>query len=353
MIDKNQHLVEWIRNKAEHEFRDDVALVLLYGSYVNNTTHRLSDVDCYFIPKNDKGYGFARTFIMGDVGYDIFPMSWERVEGLAEVKEFLLPLLGNSIILHADSIEDETRFMRLRDRLRNHLSDAGFMHGKAVENFRKAEISLSRAGGNDLAVVRKQAGLMLFGLHDAIAFANQTYFTRGLKKQFEDLKKFKRIPKDYFPLYLSLVGETDPDRIRSKASELLAAVAAFLDIREYPHLPALKPAPATGIPDYAELAGFYEEAVSTFNKIYVNCDEGEHLMAFVNAVCLQHILDDDIPPMTGLEPSRLLAAYDKSDLSKLKRQTKEYETKFVRFIEAGGGVITRYDDFDAFLAANP
>ncbi len=353
MIDKNQHLVEWIRNKAEHEFRDDVALVLLYGSYVNKTTHRLSDVDCYFIPKNEKGYGFARTFIMGDVGYDIFPMSWERVEGLADVKEFLLPLLGNSIILHADSIEDETRFMRLRDRLRNHLSDTGFMHEKAVENFRKAELSYSRAGGDDLSVVRKQAGLMLLDLHDAVAFANQTYFTRGLKKQFEDLKKLRRIPRDYFPLYLSLVGETDPDRIRSKAAELLATVAAFLGISEQPRIPAKKPAPPAAVPNYPELVGFYEEAVSTFNKIYVNCDEGEHLMAFVNAVCLQHVLDDDIPPMAGLEPSRLLAAYDKTDLSKLKHKAKEFEARFVAFIEAGGGVITRYADFDAFLAANP
>ena len=47
---------------------------------LSGTMNRLSDVDCYFIPKTERAYSFARTFMIEGVGYDIYPMSWERLE---------------------------------------------------------------------------------------------------------------------------------------------------------------------------------------------------------------------------------------------------------------------------------
>lgn len=40
------------------------------------------------------------------------------------------------------------------------------------------------------------------------------------------------------------------------------------------------------------LAGLYEEISSTFNKIYVCCENGNYILAFLSAVCLQRELDD-------------------------------------------------------------
>ena len=61
--------------------------MVVYGSYVYSTEDPLSDVDFYFIPGSDRAYQLARTFIIEDIGYDLFPMKWERIEGLATLKE--------------------------------------------------------------------------------------------------------------------------------------------------------------------------------------------------------------------------------------------------------------------------
>ena len=46
----NDKIVSWIINKVKTEYADDISIVLIYGSYVNGTANRKSDVDCYFIP---------------------------------------------------------------------------------------------------------------------------------------------------------------------------------------------------------------------------------------------------------------------------------------------------------------
>lgn len=73
--DINDKIVAWIINKVKTEYADDISLVLIYGSYINGTAHSKSDVDCYYIPKTERGYHLAADFIIDSVGYDIFPVS--------------------------------------------------------------------------------------------------------------------------------------------------------------------------------------------------------------------------------------------------------------------------------------
>lgn len=90
----NDKLVQWIVNKVKTEYANDASLVLIFGSYVNGTANSKSDVDCYYIPKSEHGYNLAVDFIIEDVGYDIFPISWERVENIANLSENMSPLVG-------------------------------------------------------------------------------------------------------------------------------------------------------------------------------------------------------------------------------------------------------------------
>ncbi len=56
-------------------------------------------MDCCFIPKTERGYEMAAGFILEGVGYDIFPMSWERIERIACLRENLTPLVGDAEII--------------------------------------------------------------------------------------------------------------------------------------------------------------------------------------------------------------------------------------------------------------
>lgn len=41
MNNDHEKILRWIQETVECDYREDIALVLIYGSYVNGTIHRL------------------------------------------------------------------------------------------------------------------------------------------------------------------------------------------------------------------------------------------------------------------------------------------------------------------------
>ena len=119
----NEKLVTWIEEKVKSEYADDISLALLYGSFVNGTANSRSDIDCYFIPRTERGYRLAGTFMIAGVGYDIFPIDWERVRNIANLEEGLLPLVGDVKVLYSSSEEDLGRFRGLQVQMKDNLAD--------------------------------------------------------------------------------------------------------------------------------------------------------------------------------------------------------------------------------------
>lgn len=68
------------------------------------------------------------------------------------------------------------------------------------------------------------------------------------------------------------------------------------------------------------LAGLYEEISSTFHKIYVCCENGNYILAFLSAVCLQRELDE--AKRAGSPSYDLLSYFDYRELGKLATHKK-------------------------------
>jgi len=101
----NKQLANWAIKKIEAEYKDDVCLLL------EHMTHKLEkDADAttfgFYIPATNRANGLARTFIIGGIGHDLFPMSWARIEGMADVKDYNTTCLRDTKILWARSDED-------------------------------------------------------------------------------------------------------------------------------------------------------------------------------------------------------------------------------------------------------
>lgn len=353
MNNNRDKIVRWIQETVERDYRDDIALVLIYGSYVNGTTHRLSDVDTFFIPKTNRGYSFARTFIIGDIGYDIFPMSWERVSRIAEIHEHLLPLLGDSVILYSSTKEDEERFLSLRTQMRTLLDDKVYMHKQAVIMLEKAvENLLMTKSKVNLHEVRLEAGRVFLALADAVAYANETYFHQGLKKHLHNLYSFSKIPDNFMLYYDECIRANKVDDIIKTILSAIEVTAKFLEV-PYPSEISVSSAVMQKPRkiDFFELASFYEELVSAINKIRINIEEGDWRMAFVNGVCLSNALEE-ITAEFGLKSMPVLEEYDADDLPRFLIAIEEMESQLIQMIESGGGVIHRYADFDTFIKEN-
>ena len=350
----NERLMDWLSARAQRAYREDIALILAYGSAVNGTANPRSDLDCYFIPATERGNGFGLDFILNGIGYDIFPMSWERVEGIAALREVLSPLVGDVKVLYCRNEEDLARFRGLQRRLQANLGDRAYTQGIARERFALAcGLYRQMEGGGRFARLRALAGQLIMALADMIAVANGDYFHYGLKKQPEELERFAARPEGFLEDYRGVMRAEDGPEIMGICLRMLERVGQQLGLAPEPVAAgaAETAEPAPGEPDYGELADIYMEICSTFNKIYACHGSGNPELAFLSAVCLQRELDE-LAQEYGIPACDILGAYRYSDLEPLAAAAKRAEEALVQTIQQGGGHIQRYHSLEAFFAAN-
>lgn len=347
----NDKLVKWIVNKVKTEYANDVSLVLIYGSYVNGTANSKSDVDCYYIPKSERGYNLAVDFIIEDVGYDIFPISWERVEKIADLHENMSPLVGDAHIIYANSEDDVERFKMMQARLKSNLLNDKYVIEIAASRCEKAGMLCTMLNQNHGASeVRKIAGFITMTLADAVAVYNHDYYHFGLKKQFEDLQnKIPNVPRNIADGYQNVIKAVDIDDVAKYAIKMFEDVCEYLGITFTLQEVSEHKSREVNKVDASWLASLYEEISSTFNKIYVCCETGNYILAFLSAVCLQGDLDD--AKEAGCPVYELLNDFNYNELDKLSETTRRVENDFVQLITDYGGRIKKYDCFEQFESA--
>lgn len=348
----NDKITNWIVNRAENNYADDIALILLYGSYVNGTANAKSDVDCYFIPRTEHGYQFATDFIIQDIGYDIFPMNWERVEGIASLKEMLIPCVGDVKVLYYHSLEELEKFKKLQQQLQDNLKNQEYTRKIAKEKFECAcKLYSQLKNYNKLMEARFFAGNIIMTLADAIAIYNQDYFHFGLKKQYEDLHRFENIPANFIEEYTNVIKSEKIEEIKVHCQNLIKEFADFTawELIEdgQKQEEKITTESVNKITDFYFLARLYEEISSTFNKIYICAETGNYILAFLSAVCLQGELKE-ISQEQGIVCYDILSSYNYKDLGKLAEITRKVEQDFVQTITNSGEKINRFLDFEEF-----
>ena len=349
----NDKVVEWITNKVKTEYASDISLVLVYGSYINGTANDKSDVDCYYIPKTERGYNLGIGFIIDGVGYDLFPISWERVVRIADLQEGLLPLVGDVQVIYCEDLCDLERFKDIQSKLHSNLANDEYVKDIARKRCEDANrmCELIKLGGS-LSEVRKIAGHIIMTLADAVAIYNHDYFHFGLKKQYENLESnFPDVPQNIVTGYKQVVTSLNENDVIDRTIDLLKKVCDYMQITVESQVDIIsnKVTVAEGI-NASWLAGLYEEISSTFNKIYVCCESGNYILAFLSAVCLQRELDD--AKEAGSPSYDLLSYFDYRELGKLAERTRMIETDFVELITNNGGNIKAYANWEQFVQAN-
>lgn len=347
----NDAVTQWILNKVTSEYSEDISLVMLYGSHINGTAGEKSDVDCYFVPKTNRGYDLAVTYILDGVGYDLFPMPWQRLEDISGLKGSLLPLVGDTQMLYCHSPEDVARFEKLREQLLHNLASKEHTRKAVEDKCLEAARCISRMQNTThLCTLRKYAGVVVMLLAEAIAFRHGDYYHRGLKKQYQDLCRFPGVPQQIQDGYRNVIEAHGSEAILARTKAYFHDVCHYLDF--FPaHPEKAEEADTTpAVCNAAAMAGLYEEICSTFQKVYLCCDSGNHILAFLSAVCLQHELD--YAKSLGCPEYDLLRCWDHQNLPSFSENLLHIELDLVQWIENNGGILKRFATFAEFEAAN-
>ena len=278
----------------------------------------------YFVPRTERAMEFARTFIIGGVGYDIYPRSFENLARLAALDDPLTPCLADAHVIFGDAAA-LAKLHELQEILRRHLADAAYMRAVAEKRFTEA--------CENVAV----PGYLLTLLSEVIAALNSSYFRYGIKRQYAELAAMPAKPADFLAGYDAIVQ--NPTRDNCEA--LFHMVGTFAGFAVTPA--AADAAEVQKAQDAADVASLYEEISSTFGKIYTAAELGDARYAFLAASCLAGEL-----AWTGWRLPSLMGAWNAEDLPAFAAHTQAVEAALVHEIEARGAKIRRYADFTEF-----
>ena len=340
-MNNSEFVTNWVLDTVRKDYAEDIALV------VSHTTLRLDDSERtvgYFVPITERGEKFGRTFILDGVGYDIWGISWDRLERFAELEEYNITCLADGELLYARTDDDAQRFNELKKRQADRLSDHATMRKNALiayEQAKKIFFETLFAEGGD---VKMGAGYVLDYLAQAIAFTNLRYFRKAQTDQLGELSTMKDVPPDFPQLYRDVIGESIPETQKKLCYEALCMVRQFLQAQ-----PALDDtADRKKSADFQMLAEWYAELSYTWLRIRRYAAAGDAVKTFMWGIMLQHELNgvcDDF----GLEKMDLMASYDANRLPEFADRADRLEESVRAIITEGGGIIHAYKNAEEFL----
>ena len=336
-------LADWAIRKIEAEYQDDVCLLL--GRWTRHLDRDQEELGFhYYVPATSRSNGLARTFIIDGIGYDLFPMTWERVERMAEVRGDNPVNLDTAVILYARTDGDRQRFVSLQARLHANLQNPHFMYHRALEALDTAmRIHREMLFEEDLRTVRESAGYICMNAANAVAFTNGQYL--DMPDHGKALRSIKNVPAGFINRYEQIIRAGTADEQQRLCHDLIAVTRRFLDERD-PN--AVR---RTSAPDYSELAFWYQELSYTWRRVYYWCDRNDPVNAYLWCCFLQNEVDK-VGADFGIDDLDMLSAFDAGDLPAFRKRAECVEQRIVAAIEAHGATIESYASVEEFLQRN-
>ncbi|BBF42648.1 hypothetical protein lbkm_1332 [Lachnospiraceae bacterium KM106-2] len=340
-------LIEWAKQKIEREFHDDVALLIGQLGACKIPTDEQNVAFDFFVPNTEKGYRLAKTFVIEDMGYDLFPICWERLENIADLNETITFALAKGVVLYARTEEDKQRFLSIQKRLNDHLNDRDYCYRKCLEQVDVAmEIYKTMSFDKDICHVRKAAGGIMQYLSMALATWNHTYLGKSysLVEYGTEIHSYEEKPDGFEAGIEAITNENNMINLKLLSQGLIQSVRDFFASKI-----VIKKAEQKEY-HYEDLAEWYYEARYTFRRLQYYCQDKNAMIAY-QLGCYLQIEFDSIQEEFGLKDLDLLGSYHSLDLSILQGKAEQLESYIVSVLKENNVTLRIYDSISEFLEA--
>lgn len=329
----DRELRTWLINKIDNEYKGEVSLVIA----------RKAQAFEYFIPACEHGNNLATTFIIGEMGYDLYPMSWNRLEGIASLDEGMTFSLDDTEVIYAKSEADIERFEKIKERLVYNLSNKEYTYKRALIKINSAmDLYKTMMFEKSFGKVRKAAGAIVQNLYEAIAMFNGAYTTKdfGSEERLSQIKGFEQLPINFEKNYKLLTIKNDINSLNSVVYDLINETRNFFK--------TFKQENEIVKFDYEQLARWYEEMREVFSNIEQACKNKKHIECFSWGCYLQIELDI-LSDEAGLKNIDILGEYNHEFLKDFEEVVKEAEDYIVEVIRRNGILLRKYSNIEEFL----
>jgi len=327
--------------KIKKDYKDDISLVVMMGSRLYDDTHAKSDLDLYFIPKTKRGENLGLVFIMDGIGFDFWPISWERIEKIARYDERITSIITEGQVLYSGSDNDLKRFNLIKEKISYDLEPEEFFE-KAMHKMKDIyEPYYAMQYERDyIAIVRLQGVKILYTITEVIALVNNTFIKRGRKHLKSEILEMKDIPRDFEELYDQFFVENNPHHLVEVVSDLIRNTKYMLKELDFYTKPK----------SFKEnMHGFYEEIINHYNKIERACEIGDHVTAMLAAAEINIEMEwafQDTEEIIEVLPG-MLPAYDASNLERFCERAKIHHNNFLGLLDHYEVEVRHFADFKA------
>lgn len=340
-----QPVLDVIIQKIKKDYRDDVAIVVVMGSHLYQETHPKSDLDMYYIPKTNRGYELGCVFIMDGIGFDLWPISWERIERIAKHEERIGSIVSEGQVVYYGNEDDLKRFNEFRDMANDQSNPGHFIYRarQQIKHVYQDLYALDQA--STLSKTRDHAIQIIYGITFSLALLNQTPIKRGRAKLLNEILSMSYVPKEFEKHYRNVFASTNAEDIKYAVHQLVSSSQTLTNERWYDLI------------DHSfqdEANGFYEELINHYNKIERAFHVNDPVTAMFAAAEINHEIEniiahrgvsmDDLPD--------LLEAYDPKDLQKIYDRSKLHQQKLVNLLKENHiniNIIANIDELKIFL----
>jgi hypothetical protein len=342
---RNNHLVgksdllAIIAEKIETSYSEDISLLICYGSYITGEYGGMSDIDFFFVPKTDRGYKLNYQFILNNIGYDLWPVSWERLNNLSNLTDQPASILMDGEVLFASSEDDLRRLEELKNKLKQNLDNEGVVRKMSTKYMERAKAIYFGLQNHESSSFFVDAIKVTETLLAAIALLNGTYIKKGLKRIETELERLSMVPAGFLENYKKMIRTNN----RSEVQHILNVSIVETDKILASKLDAKEQA------DPSELTGFYEEFKSTYNKLLLACDEKNYENAYYAGFMIDRETQSFLISYTnpGTFPN-IIDEVLSNDFEGLRANCLEHERQLIKLLDKNGIEIRAYNGIDEF-----
>lgn len=333
-------LLAAIVEKIETTYPEDISLLICYGSFVTGEYAETSDIDFFFVPRTKRGGELDHQFILDGIGYDLWPVSWERLTQIANLEDQPASILMDGQALFASSEDDLRNLDHLKDIFSQNLKDETLVSKLSARHIEKAKASCFDLQNHESGLAWIDAMGIVEMLLVAVATLNGTYLKKGAKRIEQELASLPLKPAGFLEAYRRLIETGEPAELQRIVRGMIVEAGKIWQSKFGRDSENLDP---------AELTGFYEEFKSTYNKLLHACDEKNYAAAYYTGFMIDRETQSFLAGFTGTGVfPRMIDAVLQHDFDALRAGCNEHERRLLALLAEKGIAIHAYRDVDDF-----
>jgi len=205
---------ELLIEKIKTDYKDDIALVVIMGSYIYGETHNRSDLDMFFVPNTERGYNLGFTFVLDGIGFDYWPISWERLERIANFDERITSIITEGRVLYYSSAADIERYNQIKKKALGTRERKKFIN-KASEKLNEVyKVYWELLNAYNISDASKYAIGIIYTITYALALLNRITVKRGRGKLKQEILNMPLVPDGFSELYDTVFTISDIDAFK-------------------------------------------------------------------------------------------------------------------------------------------